>query len=339
MTAPAAPSVAAATTAFERLRAGDPAALARALTVLETDGAEADALRRRLHALVGSAVVVGVTGPPGVGKSTLVDAYVEALRRRRRTVAVLAVDPSSPLTGGAVLGDRTRMGQHTSDTGVFVRSIASRGHVGGLALSVPAMLDAVDVAGFDDIVVEAVGAGQSEVEISRFADVTVVVGAPGLGDDVQAIKAGILEVADVLVVNKGDLPLADQTAEHLRSMLRLRSTDRVPDVLTVSATERRGIDELVDAVAAAGRDRGEPGAGPRRRATELLRQRALAEVERRLAGDGLAGAALADLGAAVHRGEISLADATEAVLTRCAAIRPSQPADDGGDEPSGRDQR
>ncbi|MEM7271815.1 MAG: methylmalonyl Co-A mutase-associated GTPase MeaB [Actinomycetota bacterium] len=315
-------TVRAPNTAFDRLRAGEPAALARALSVLETGGAEAEALRRRLHAVVGSASVVGFTGPPGVGKSTLVNAYVEELRRRDRTVAVLAVDPSSPLTGGAILGDRTRMGQHTADPGVFVRSVASRGHVGGLALAVPAMLDAVDVAGFDHIVLETVGAGQSEVEISRFADTTVVVSAPGLGDDVQAIKAGILEVADVLVVNKSDLPNADQTADHLQSMLQLRDTERVPPVLRVSATERDGIAALVDAVVDAGRAIGGTGAGPQRRATELLRQVALAELERRLSA-----ADLADLGAALHRGEISLAAATERLLLR--TIRASGKDNDG----------
>ncbi|MEM9520176.1 MAG: methylmalonyl Co-A mutase-associated GTPase MeaB [Actinomycetota bacterium] len=297
--------------AFERLRAGDPAMLARALSVLEAGGPAADGLRARLHAVVGSATVVGFTGPPGVGKSTLVNAYIEELRRQERTVAVLAVDPSSPVSGGAILGDRTRMGQHTSDPGVFVRSVASRGHLGGLALAVPAMLDAVDVAGFDHIVLEAVGAGQSEVEISRFADVTVVLAAPGLGDDVQAIKAGILEVADVLAVNKADLPLAEQTARQLQSMLELRDATRLPAVLRVSATERRGIDDLVAAVEAAREAIGDPGGGPQRRATELLRQATVAEVQRRLAAG-----ALADLGAAMHRGELSLADAVDHLLTQ-----------------------
>ena len=300
--------------AFERLQAGDPAVLARALTVLESGGAEADGLRRRLHALVGTATVVGFTGPPGVGKSTLVNAYIEEVRHRRQTVAVLAVDPSSPVSGGAILGDRTRMGQHTSDPGVFVRSVASRGHLGGLALAVPSMLDAVDVAGYDHIVLEAVGAGQSEVEISRFADVTVVLAAPGLGDDVQAIKAGILEVADVLVVNKADLPLAEQTAAQLQAMLELRDAEQVPAVLRVSATERQGIDALVEAVAAARSSLGDPGGGPQRRATELLRQAALAEVERRLAPD-----VLTDLGGALHRGELSLADATDHLLSEAIA--------------------
>lgn len=304
--------------AFDRLRQGDQATLARALTILERGGSEADALRRRLHALVGSARVVGFTGPPGVGKSTLVSAYIQELRRRSRTVAVLAVDPSSPLSGGAILGDRTRMGEHIDDPGVFVRSVASRGHLGGLALAVPSMLDALDVAGFDDIVLEAVGAGQSEVEISRFADTTVVLSAPGLGDDIQAIKAGILEVADILVVNKADLPFAEQTSQHLESMLQLRSAAPLPPVLLVSATERRGIAELADAIAESHAHLGDPGAGPQRRATELLRQVTIAELERRLT----AGSNLHHLGTAVHRGELSLADAVDELLSRSIPTSP-----------------
>ncbi len=240
-------------------------------------------------------------------------AYVRELRRRDRTVAVLAVDPSSPVSGGAILGDRTRMGEHTNDPGVFVRSVASRGHLGGLALAVPSMLDALDVAGFDDIVLEAVGAGQSEVEISRFADTTVVLNAPGLGDDIQAIKAGILEIADILVVNKADLPLADQTRQHLEDMLQLRATERVPPVLLVSATERVGIAELVDAVAESQLTAGDPAGGSERRATELLRQVTMAELERRLAH----GDQLRTIGAAFHRGERSLAEASAELLTLC----------------------
>jgi LAO/AO transport system kinase len=174
------------------------------------------------------------------------------------------------------------------------------------------MLDALDVAGFDDIILESVGAGQSEVEISRFADTTVVLNAPGLGDDVQAIKAGIFEVADILVVNKADLPLARLTVQHLESMLQLRAAERVPPVLLVSATERRGIAELFEAVTKAQRILGDPAAGPQRRATELLRQVALAEVERRLAD----GDALQPIGAAFHRGHRSLADAADELLTQ-----------------------
>ena len=189
-------------TAFERLLGGDVAALARAISLLEVGGQQSDALAARLRGHAGQARVIGFTGPPGAGKSTLISAYVAALRARAESVAILAVDPSSPLSGGAVLGDRTRMGEHSTDPGVFIRSVAARGHLGGLALSIPGILDAVDAAGWPTIILETVGAGQSETEIVEFADVKVVLNAPGLGDDVQAIKAGILEIADVLVVKQ-----------------------------------------------------------------------------------------------------------------------------------------
>ncbi len=178
-----------AVTAFDRLLAGDPGAMARAISVLETGGAEADALAARLRPHAGRALVVGFTGAPGAGKSTLISAYISAMRAAGERVAVLAVDPSSPLSGGAVLGDRTRMGAHTSDRGVYIRSVASRGHLGGLSLAIASMLDAVDAAGWPTIILETVGAGQSETEIVEFADVKVVLNAPGMGDDVQAIKA------------------------------------------------------------------------------------------------------------------------------------------------------
>ncbi|MEM9034288.1 MAG: methylmalonyl Co-A mutase-associated GTPase MeaB [Actinomycetota bacterium] len=305
------PPATVAASPFERLQRGDHAAVAQALTVLERGGVEADALRRRLCGRSGSARVVGFAGPPGVGKSTLVSAYVERLRAQGRAVAVLAVDPSSPLSGGAILGDRTRMGVHTEDAGVFVRSVASRGHLGGLALAVPSMLDALDAAGFDDVVIEAVGAGQSEVEISRFADTTVVLGAPGLGDEVQALKAGLLEVADVLVVNKADLPHADRTARELSAMLELRPAGPVPPVVLVSATEVTGLAALTDAIddAHGAQDASD---GPRRRATELLRQATIAELTRRIA----AGDSLVALGAALHGGERSLADAVDELIAR-----------------------
>ena len=237
------------TTAFERLLAGKVAALARAITVLEAGGERSDALATRLREHVGAARVIGFTGPPGVGKSTLINAFVAALRLRGERVAILAVDPSSPVSGGAVLGDRTRMGQHSADRGVFIRSVAARGHLGGLALSIPAILDAVDAAGWPTIILETVGTGQSETEIVEFADVKVVVNAPGLGDDVQALKAGILEIADVLVVNKSDLPLADQTVRQLRVMLELRSADhRDVPIVTTTAIKHEGLDDLEQAI-------------------------------------------------------------------------------------------
>lgn len=232
-----------------QLTTGDRRALALAITLIETGGPAAHALAAAVTVRTGRALVVGFTGPPGAGKSTVIAAYITELRRRGHTVAVAAVDPSSPLSGGAVLGDRIRMARHTEDPGVFIRSLSSRGHLGGLSAGIQGVIDAMDAAGHDIVLVEAVGAGQSEVEIVEVADVRVVVNAPGLGDDIQAIKAGILEIADILVVNKADLAGADRTARQLRGMLALREAARqdVPVVETV-ATDARGIATLCDAI-------------------------------------------------------------------------------------------
>ncbi|MDE0702765.1 MAG: methylmalonyl Co-A mutase-associated GTPase MeaB [Rhodospirillaceae bacterium] len=229
-----------------RLRKGETRALAKALTVADIGGEEARALLQALDRDRRETPVVGLTGPPGSGKSTLISAMIRTLRERGSKVAALAVDPSSPKSGGAILGDRARMGEHGSDPHVFIRSIAARGHLGGLALNIQASIDVVNAAGFDIVLLETVGAGQSEIEVAQVADVTVVIGAPGLGDDLQAIKAGILEVADILVVNKADLPGADETARQLEAMLGLRSADRrdTPVVSTV-ATTGHGVAELV----------------------------------------------------------------------------------------------
>ncbi|WP_426439166.1 methylmalonyl Co-A mutase-associated GTPase MeaB [Bradyrhizobium genosp. P] len=233
---------------IERLVAGDVAALARCITLVD-DSELGPAVRQRIRPFAGRANVIGFTGAPGVGKSTLVDAFISQLRRAGRSIAVAAIDPSSPLTGGAVLGDRIRMHRHTADPGVFIRSISSRGHLGGMSESIHWTVDAMDAAGREVVIIETVGTGQSEVEVAEIADVCVVVSAPGFGDDVQAIKAGVLEIADIFVVNKADFPLADLAARQLRSMLALRDPARqhVPIVLT-AATLGRGIDELCGAV-------------------------------------------------------------------------------------------
>jgi len=232
---------------LELLRAGDRRSLGRAITALENDGDRAAAIRADVAAHVGAAHVIGVTGPPGGGKSTLVAALIGALRARGGTVAVVAIDPSSPITGGAVLGDRVRMGLQQSDPGVFIRSMASRGHLGGLARSAADVVDLLDAAGFHTVIVETVGAGQSEVEITRIADTRLVVCPPGLGDDIQAIKAGILEIADAFVVSKADLPDAQRTERELLAMLKLRRGDAPrPPVLRTVATQGTGIDELCD---------------------------------------------------------------------------------------------
>lgn len=234
---------------FDGLLQGNPRTLARAISIVENGGEAAGALHRKAFPLTGRALVVGFTGPPGAGKSTLIDAYIAELRRTGRKVCVAAVDPSSPMTGGAILGDRVRMGRHIADSGVFIRSIASRGHLGGLSESIHRVVDMMDAAGFDIIIVETVGTGQSEVEIVEIADVRVVVGAPGLGDDVQAIKAGILEIADVLVVNKADLPLADQSVRQYKDMLKLRGNNgNAVSVVKTVATQETGIAALREAI-------------------------------------------------------------------------------------------
>ena len=232
----------------DRLRAGETRALARALTLADIGGEEARKLLQALEKDRRETPVIGLTGPPGSGKSTLISAVIRTLRARDMRVAALAVDPSSPKSGGAILGDRVRMGEHGSDPHVFIRSIAARGHLGGLALNIQASIDVLNAAGFDIVLLETVGAGQSEIEVAQVADVTVVISAPGLGDDLQAIKAGILEVADILAVNKADLPGADATAQQLESMLSLRSARRrdTPVVSTV-ATTGEGVAGLVDA--------------------------------------------------------------------------------------------
>lgn len=229
-------------------------ALARAATLLENDGPGSVALHASLVPHCGRAHVVGITGAPGAGKSTLINALLAETVRRGRLVAVLAVDPSSPITGGALLGDRVRMVGLGDDDRVFIRSVSSRGHLGGLSRTAGRIIDLFDAAGFDLVIVETVGTGQSEVEIARFADTSVVVCAPGLGDEVQAIKAGILEIADLLVVNKADLPAAARTAHDLLSSpgLRRREGWKVPVVCTV-ATRGDGIAELTDGIDEHGR--------------------------------------------------------------------------------------
>lgn len=232
---------------IQQVLAGDRRSIGRAISALENGSDAAHAVRQAIAACQGRAHVIGVTGPPGGGKSTLVSALIRSLRERGRTVAVAAIDPSSPFTGGAVLGDRIRMDERQSDAGVFIRSLASRGHLGGLAVAAGDVIDLFDAAGFDVVIVETVGAGQSEVEITRYADTRVVVCPPGLGDDVQALKAGVLEIADIFVVSKGDLPDACRTESELLAMLALRRDQAAaPPVLKVSAPSGDGIETLVD---------------------------------------------------------------------------------------------
>jgi GTPase len=233
-----------------RLGQGERVALARAITAVENDRADAKAVLGAIYGRAGQAQVIGITGAPGVGKSTLLNALIAVYRASGRKVGVVAVDPSSPISGGAILGDRIRMSEHGGDPGVFVRSLAARGHLGGLSRAAARVVDVMDAAGFDIVIVETVGTGQSEVEIMDIAQTVLVVSAPGLGDDIQAVKAGVLEIADILVVNKADMPLADRTEAQLRDALALgrRGAWEVP-VLKTASTTGEGIPELVEAIA------------------------------------------------------------------------------------------
>jgi LAO/AO transport system kinase len=239
-------------------RDGDRRALARLLTAVENRTALAEPALRELYPVAGGAHIVGITGPPGSGKSTLVAALIGEVRKAGRAVAVVAVDPSSPITGGALLGDRVRMQSYAGDRDVFIRSMAARGHAGGLASTTGAATAVLDAAGFDLILVETVGTGQSEVEVAAAADTTVVLEAPEMGDEVQAIKAGLLEVADLVVVNKGDKPGAQRTAAQLRAMLvptvgrgesgAGRPRPKRPEVLITTAATGDGVPELLVAL-------------------------------------------------------------------------------------------
>ena len=279
---------------LDRARTGDKRALARVLTIVENEEAGASDIVRRTFGHAGRALVLGVTGPPGGGKSTLVSRLVGAYRAKDRRVAVVAVDPSSPFTGGAILGDRIRMQSRALDEGVFIRSMASRGHSGGLARTTARVANVLDALGSDVVIVETVGVGQEEVDVVRVADTVALVTVPGLGDDIQAIKAGVLEIADVLVVNKGDRPGADETAKDLAQMLTLGAArgDWKPPIVRTVASTGEGIDELVAAVDRHQEYARESGERERRRGEaarveveQLLREALVKRLEARVGSD------------------------------------------------------
>jgi LAO/AO transport system kinase len=255
------------------VRAGEPRAVARAISLVEDGLPEARRLLAALFPHAGGAFVVGVTGPPGAGKSSLVDRLTAQLRRRGRTVGIVAVDPTSPFSGGAILGDRIRMQAHATDPGVFIRSMATRGHLGGLAAATDQALLVLSAAGKDVILVETVGVGQDEVEIVGAADVSVVVLVPGLGDEVQALKAGIMEIADVFVVNKADRDGVERVVAEVESMLSLAEPGAErPSIVKTVATRDEGTAALLDAVEACARCASESGALEKRRRARLRRQ-------------------------------------------------------------------
>ena len=277
-----------------RVLAGDTRALARSISLIEDEAPGAAELVRQIFPHTGRAYLIGITGAPGSGKSTLVDRLTSEIRREDKTVGVVAVDPTSPFTGGAILGDRVRMQSHAGDTGVFIRSMATRGHLGGLARGTSEVALVLDAAGRDIVIIETVGVGQDEIDIVRTADVSVVMIVPGSGDEVQALKAGIMEIADIFVVNKSDREGADRTVASIEANLSLQSftpEEWRPPIVKTEATTGRGVSELLAAIE---RFRAHTAAtqGVRRRARaeyrvrELLAARFVQHVEQRVLAAG-----------------------------------------------------
>ncbi len=303
-----------------RARDGEQRAVARLISLVENASPQLREVTAALAPHTGRAQIVGLTGSPGVGKSTTTSVLVSELRARGKRVGVLAVDPSSPFSGGALLGDRVRMGDHATDDGVFIRSMATRGHLGGLAWATPQALRVLDAAGCDVVIVETVGVGQSEVDVVGLADTAVVLLAPGMGDGVQAAKAGILEIGDVFVVNKADRDGARQTVRELKNMLSLRDGSAAwsPPVLSAVAARAEGLDKVADAVAEHFEWSERTGALAQRR-----RLRARSEIEAigldqmRTRMEGLrGGAALDGLADRVLAGELDPYAAAEELLSR-----------------------
>ena len=237
-------------TSVSALRAGDPRALARAISIVENRRPDSAGLLKRLFPHTGHARIIGLTGAPGAGKSTLVDQLAKHYRKDNQTVGIIAVDPTSPYTGGAILGDRIRMQDHYSDPGIFIRSMATRGSLGGLARATADVSTVLDASGRDRILIETVGVGQDEVDIVRLADITIVILVPGMGDDVQTIKAGIMEIADIFVINKSDREGAERVEREIRAMqsLEMRKDGWTPPVVKTVASDGTGTAELAAAI-------------------------------------------------------------------------------------------
>jgi LAO/AO transport system kinase len=300
------------------VRAGNPRALGRLISWIENASPALPTIMKELAPDTGRAHVVGLTGAPGVGKSTTATSLVRALRARGERVGVLAVDPSSPFSGGALLGDRIRMQEHALDPDVYIRSMATRGHLGGLAVATPQALRAFDAARFDTVIVETVGVGQSELEVAETADAVLVLLAPGMGDGIQAAKAGILEIGDIFVVNKSDRDGAQALIRELRTMITLAHwspQDWKPPIVSTVAYEHRGIDDLLEAVDRFRASQTTTGRAQRRRVARARREVetiALAKLRSEFQLNGEAG--LDDLAEAVSRGELDPYAAADRVV-------------------------
>jgi len=280
---------------IDEILKNNPRAIARAITAVENGAPEAASLLKAIFPHSGKALIIGVTGSPGAGKSSLVDKLTLFYRNQNETVGIVAVDPSSPFSGGAILGDRIRMQSMSTDPGVFIRSMATRGYLGGLAAATADAVSILDAAGYNKIIIETVGVGQDEVDIVKTAQVSIVVLVPGMGDDIQTIKAGLMEIADVFVINKSDREGVERTEAELTAMLGLaeRADGWRPQIVRTVATQNRGIDELASAIAKYCEfQRTHPQANERRKAIaeqriiEILRQRLLSIALERAISDG-----------------------------------------------------
>ena len=263
----------------EKIREGDPRALARALSEVENRGARAENLLRALFPLSGQAWRIGITGAPGAGKSTLVNGLVMHLRKQGRSVGVVAVDPTSPYTGGAILGDRVRMQSHHGDPGVFIRSMATRGLLGGLAPATADVIVTLEASGRDVVIIETVGVGQAEIEVVKLASAVALVLTPAMGDDVQTLKAGIMEIADLFVINKADQPGAGRIQGQLEALLSLLPADQArPPIVRTVATDNKGVRALIDALSALPRQNERSVTAWKERLIAIMRQRLIERV-------------------------------------------------------------
>jgi LAO/AO transport system kinase len=278
-----------------RVRAGNPRALARAISIVEDRTAESTELLKALFPYSGNAVLLGLTGSPGAGKSTLVDQIAREYRKQNKTIGIVAVDPTSPFSGGAILGDRIRMQSHYADPGIYIRSMATRGSLGGLASTTADVATVLDASGRDLVIIETVGVGQDEVDIVSLADVTVVVLVPGMGDDVQTIKAGIMEIADVFVINKSDREGAERVEREIRAMqsLAMRKDNWTPPIVKTVASDGTGIPDVLQAIEGYRAHLRQSDLGSRRRIenwrkriAEMLRDALFARVINDYFGDG-----------------------------------------------------
>jgi len=305
----------------EKIRQGDSRVLARALSVVENRGAQAENLLRALFPFSGGSLRIGITGAPGAGKSTLVNCLTTHLRKQGRSVAIVAVDPTSPYTGGAILGDRVRMQSHHDDPGVFIRSMATRGVLGGLAAATADVIVTLEASGRDVVIIETVGVGQAEIDVVKLASAVALVLTPSMGDDVQTLKAGIMEIADLFVINKADQPGADRVQGQLESLLSLLPAEQVrPPIVQTVASGDQGVGELLDALSALPSDSERAVTAWKERLIAMMRQRLI----ERVVAETLDDAKIAEAAREVAERRLNPYEFVDGVIGQVAAAVPSR---------------